>query len=199
MKAYLSFLLFFGFITGASMTNASKSSSTEIAIFSGGCFWCEEEAFDDLPGVISVISGYTGGHTKNPTYEQVSSEKTGHKESIQVTFDPTKITYEQLLEKYWHNIDPFNAKGQFCDIGDSYKAVIFYTNAAQKKQAEASKKNIEVQLGKAIVTILQPASTFYPAEDYHQKYAKKNPIRYKYYRYSCGRDKRLNEIWRKKS
>lgn len=202
MKKCFSFFALLGFIIGATMTNAKQSapsSSTEIAIFSGGCFWCEEEVFEHLPGVISVISGYTGGHTKDPTYEEVSGEKTGHKESVQVTFNPAKITYEQILEKYWHNIDPFNAAGQFCDIGDSYKAVIFYVNAHQKKAAEASKKKFEAQLGRGIVTEIQPAATFYPAEDYHQKYAQKNPIRYKFYRYSCGRDKRLQEIWGKGS
>lgn len=169
--------------------------TNEIAIFSGGCFWCTEETFEDLPGVISVVSGYTGGHTKNPTYEQVSGEKTGHKEAVQITFDPSKITYEQLLDKYWHNVDPFNASGQFCDIGDSYKAVIFYTTDEQKKQAEASKRAVEERLKKPIVTEIQPASTFYPAEEYHQKFAKKNPLRYSFYRYSCGRDDRLKDVW----
>lgn len=180
------------------MTKASKPSSStslEIAIFSGGCFWCEEEVFDDLPGVISVISGYTGGHTKNPTYEDVSGEKTGHKESVQVTYDPSKITYDQLLEKYWRNIDPFDGDGQFCDVGDSYKAVIFYSNAVQKEKAEASKQKFSAQLQEPIMTEIQPATTFYPAEDYHQKYAKRNPVPYKCYRSSCGRDKRLNKVW----
>ena len=115
-----------------------------------------------------------------------------------MTFDPAKITYDQLLDRYWHNIDPFDAEGQFCDTGDSYKAVIFYTNALQKEKAEASKEKFEAQLGREIVTEIQPATTFYPAEDYHQQYAQKNPIRYKFYRYSCGRDKRLHEIWGKK-
>lgn len=188
-------------IIGGPMTNAAKPSpsvSQEIAIFSGGCFWCEEEVFEGIPGVISVISGYTGGHTKNPTYEDVSGEKTGHKESVQVTFDPAKITYDQLLEKYWRNIDPFNGEGQFCDIGDSYKAIIFYTNSVQKEKAEASKKKLETQLHKPVLADIQRATIFYPAEDYHQNYAKKNPIRYKFYRSSCGRDKRLNEIWNTK-
>lgn len=191
------YTLVISLILGATMTKAEAEPqpSTEIAIFSGGCFWGEEEVFDDLPGVISVISGYTGGHIKNPTYAQVSNERTGHKEAVKVTFDPSKITYEQLLDKYWRNIDPFNASGQFCDIGDSYKAVIFYASEAQKTLAEASKKKVETQLGKPVVTELQAASTFYPAEEYHQKYAKKNPIRYKFYRYSCGRDKRLKEVW----
>jgi peptide-methionine (S)-S-oxide reductase len=174
-----------------------KTHSTEKAIFSGGCFWCVETAFEELPGVISVVSGYTGGHTPNPTYEQVSGEGTGHKESVEVTFDPTKITYDDLLGIYWHNIDPFDSEGQFCDKGDSYKAVIFYTNEAQKKKAEDSKKKVETQLKKPISTEIVAATRFYPAEEYHQKYAEKNPIRYKFYRYSCGRDARLKEVWGK--
>ena len=172
-------------------------SSAETAIFSGGCFWCEEEVFNHLPGVISVVVGYTGGYTPDPTYKEVSSERTGHKESVQVTFDPTQISYDQLLESYWHNIDPFNAFGQFCDQGDSYKAVIFYTNENQKQKVQASKKKLENHLQKAVVTEIQPASLFYPAEDYHQNYADKNPLRYKFYRFTCGRDKRLQEVWRK--
>ncbi|HUX79880.1 MAG TPA: peptide-methionine (S)-S-oxide reductase MsrA [Alphaproteobacteria bacterium] len=182
------------------MTHADKpvkSHSTEKAIFSGGCFWCVEVAFEGLPGVSSVVSGYTGGHTKNPTYEQVSGEGTGHKESVEVTFDPSKITYDELLETYWKNIDPFDAAGQFCDKGDSYKAFIFYTNETQKKKAEESKKKVEALLKKPVVTEIEAASTFYPAEEYHQKYAQKNPIRYKFYRYSCGRDKRLQQVWGK--
>lgn len=182
------------------MTHADeslKSNSTDVAIFSGGCFWCVESAFDKLPGVISAVSGYTGGHTLNPTYEQVSGEKTGHKEAVQVTFDPTKITYDELLETYWHNIDPFDATGQFCDKGDSYKAFIFYTNETQKKKAKESKKKHETELKQPIVTEIVGATTFYPAEEYHQKYYEKNPIRYKFYRYSCGRDARLNKVWGK--
>ena len=159
------------------MTHADeslKSNSTDVAIFSGGCFWCVESAFDKLPGVISAVSGYTGGHTLNPTYEQVSGEKTGHKEAVQVTFDPTKITYDELLETYWHNIDPFDATGQFCDKGDSYKAFIFYTNETQKKKAKESKKKHETELKQPIVTEIVGATTFYPAEEYHQKYYEKN-------------------------
>lgn len=196
MITWISLFGFLGTLANASVPSG-KPSSTEVAIFSGGCFWCEAEAFDELPGVISVVSGYTGGHTLNPTYEQVSTEGTGHKEAIQVTFDPTQITYDQLLDVYWHNIDPFDAAGQFCDRGDSYKAVIFYTNDAQKQKAETSKKTLEAMLNKPILTEIRASSPFYPAEDYHQHYAKKNPIRYKFYRYSCGRDKRLAEIWKK--
>lgn len=197
MKVTLYFISFLLLMTGASMTVTEKSmpSPAETAIFSGGCFWCEEEVFNHFPGVISVIVGYTGGHTPDPTYKEVSSERTGHKESVQVTFDPTQISYDQLLESYWHNVDPFNAFGQFCDQGDSYKAVIFYANEDQKQKAEASKKKLENHLQKPVVTEIQPASHFYPAEDYHQNYAEKNPLRYKFYRYTCGRDKRLQEVW----
>ena len=199
MITWISIIGFLGAMVNTSVIGADKpSSSTEVAIFSGGCFWCEAEAFNKLPGVLSVVSGYTGGHTIDPTYAQVSAEGTGHKESIQVTFDPTQITYDQLLDVYWHNIDPFDGKGQFCDKGDSYKALIFYTNDIQKHKAEASKKKLEAMLKQPILTEIQAASFFYPAEDYHQDYAQKNPIRYKFYRYACGRDKRLAEIWGKK-
>lgn len=200
MKFWIQIITFLGFIGGSAMTLAdqlSSPSSQEIAIFAGGCFWCEEEVFRELPGVFSVISGYTGGHVENPNYEQVSAGGTGHKESVQVTFDPAKISYDQLLEAYWHNIDLFDGEGQFCDKGDSYKAVIFTTNPTQKQKAEASKKVLEAQFGRPIATEILPASRFYPAEEYHQKYAQKNPLRYKFYRYRCGRDKRLAEIWGK--
>lgn len=192
----LSYLSFLG-IVGLMMNPAKASTSTETAIFSGGCFWCVDEAFNHLPGVISVTVGYTGGHTPNPTYEQVSHENTGHKESVQIVFDPTKITYDDLLTTYWHNIDPFDGGGQFCDKGDSYKAVIFYTNDKQQEKAETSKTNVEQQFQKPVATEIRQASPFYPAEDYHQHYAEKNPIRYKFYRYTCGRDQRLAQVWGK--
>lgn len=172
-------------------------ANQEVAIFAGGCFWCEEEVFDHAPGVISVVSGFTGGQTKNPTYPEVSAGGTGHLESVQVTYDPSKISYVQLLDLFWRNIDPFDAQGQFCDKGDSYHAAIFYSSPEQKKAAEASKAAVEQKLGKPVVTKIIPATPFYPAEDYHQHYAEKNPIRYKFYRYSCGRDKRLKEVWGK--
>jgi peptide-methionine (S)-S-oxide reductase len=198
MITWISFIGFIGLMTSISAASDDYSTQTEIALFSGGCFWCEAEVFNHLPGVISVESGYTGGHVANPTYEQVSRENTGHKESVKVIFDPSKITYDQLLEIYWHNIDPFDANGQFCDKGDSYKAFIFYTSPTQKQKAEATKQKLEVNFQKPIATEIQAASTFYPAEDYHQDYAHKNPLRYKFYRYSCGRDKRLTEVWRGK-
>lgn len=192
----LSYLSLLGII-GLMMNPAKASTSTETAIFSGGCFWCVEEAFNHLPGVLSVTVGYTGGHIPNPTYEQVSHENTGHKESVQILFDPMKITYDDLLAIYWHNIDPFDGGGQFCDKGDSYKAVIFYTNDEQQEKAEASKKKIEDKFQEPLATEIQPASPFYPAEDYHQHYAEKNPLRYKFYRYTCGRDQRLGQVWGK--
>ena len=169
----------------------------ETAVFAGGCFWCEETAFEGLPGVISVVSGYTGGQKKNPTYEEVSSGSTGHAESVEVTYDPSKITYEKLLYVFWRNVDPFQANGQFCDHGDQYRSAIFYKDEAQKRAAEESKRKLEEQpkfQGK-IVTQVVPASTFYPAEEYHQDFYKKNPVRYHEYRLGCGRDRRLKEIW----
>jgi len=172
--------------------------NTETAIFAGGCFWCEEAVFDDVPGILSATSGYTGGHTKNPTYEDVVTETTGHYESVKITYDPSKISYNEILKLFWHNVDPFDAEGQFCDKGPSYRSAIFYLNSAQKQAATESKKEMEKKLGKPIATQIIQASTFYPAEEYHQEYHKKNPIRYKFYRFACGRDKRLNEVWDKK-
>jgi len=167
------------------------------AVFAGGCFWCEETAFEGVPGVIAAISGYTGGQVPNPTYEQVSSGVTGHAESVQVIYDPSKITYEKLLDIFWHNVDPFQANGQFCDHGNQYRSAIFYKDEAQRKAAEASKARLEEEprfKGK-IVTQIVPASTFYQAEEYHQDFYKKNPVRYHSYRTGCGRDARLKEIW----
>lgn len=167
------------------------------AIFAGGCFWCEETAFEGVPGVISVTSGYTGGQKKDPTYEEVSSGGTGHAESVQVVYDPSKISYEKLLEIFWHNVDPFQANGQFCDHGNQYRSAIFYQGDAQRSAAEASKRKLEEDpkfRGK-IVTQIVPASTFYPAEEYHQDFYKKDPVRYHSYRTGCGRDARLKAIW----
>ena len=167
------------------------------AIFAGGCFWCEETAFEGVPGVISVTSGYTGGQKKNPTYEEVSSGGTGHAESVEVVYDPAKISYEKLLDIFWRNVDPFQANAQFCDHGDQYRSAIFYRDEAQKKAADESKRKLEQEArfrGK-IVTQIVPASTFYPAEEYHQDFYKKNPVRYHMYRTGCGRDARLKAIW----
>lgn len=166
----------------------------EKAIFAGGCFWCTESDFEKIPGVLSAVSGYAGGIVKDPSYEQVEAGGTGHREAVEVTFDPSKISYAQLLEHYWHSVDPTDNSGQFCDNGPQYRSAIFYTNAAQRAQAEASKAEVTKKLGKAYTDIL-PATNFYRAEEYHQHYARKNPVRYHFYRFNCGRDQRLKEIW----
>jgi len=173
------------------------AQDTAVATLAGGCFWCMEPPFDKLEGVISTTSGYTGGHTKNPSYKQTSSGKTGHTEAIQIVYDPRKVSYEKLLDVFWHNIDPTTPDQQFCDRGSQYRSEIFYHNEEQKHQAEASKAKLNKSkpFKAPIVTQVTQASTFYAAEDYHQDYYKKNPIRYRYYRYGCGRDKRLKQLW----
>ncbi|MEM7400487.1 MAG: peptide-methionine (S)-S-oxide reductase MsrA [Pseudomonadota bacterium] len=181
-----------------SETKSDNSSAVTKAIFAGGCFWCMEPPFDKLDGVISTISGYTGGHTDNPTYKQVSKETTGHYEAIEVSYDPSKIDYTTLLNVFWRNVDPLDAHGQFCDKGSSYRTAIFYLDEEQKKLAEESKQqlNDSDRFKQEVVTEVLEASRFYPAEDYHQDYYQKNPLRYKYYRFSCGRDARLEELWK---
>ncbi len=174
-----------------------ENGARETATFAGGCFWCMEPAFNKLPGVISVTVGYTGGHTKNPTYEEVSAGGTGHAESVQIVFDPSKIGYEKLLDVFWHNIDPTVKDRQFCDVGNQYRSAIFYHSEEQKNLAEESKKKVEESKAfpGPIYTEIVPAGRFYPAEEYHQQYYKKNPVRYKFYRWNCGRDQRLKELW----
>ncbi len=165
------------------------------ATFAGGCFWCMVHPFDQLPGVISVTSGYTGGTKKSPTYEEVSSGATGHAESVDVVYDPAKISYEKLLDVFWHNVDPFAKDYQFCDHGTQYRSAIFVHDETQKRLAEASKAAVQKRFKQPIQTEIVPASTFWPAEGYHQDYYKKNPLQYRFYRTSCGRDHRLREIW----
>jgi peptide-methionine (S)-S-oxide reductase len=168
------------------------------ATFAGGCFWCMEGPFDKLDGVVSTTSGYTGGTRKNPTYEQVSSGGTGHAEAVQIVYDPAKISYEKLLEVFWHNIDPVAQNRQFCDVGTQYRSAIFFHDANQKRLAEASKAEIQKRFAKQpVATEIVQATAFYPAEEYHQDYYKKNPLRYKFYRSGCGRDARLEELWGK--
>ena len=168
----------------------------ETATFAGGCFWCLQHDFDRVKGVIKTTAGFTGGNKENPSYEEVSAGNTGHVEAVQVIYDPKKITYHELLNYYWHNIDPTRNDGQFCDKGSQYRPVIFYHNEMQRKMAEKYKQNLieSNEIHPVLVEIL-PSKTFYPAEKYHQEYYKKNPFRYKYYRKTCGRDKRLKELW----
>ncbi len=182
---------------GSEDRQPAAPARTEKATFAGGCFWCMEAPFDKLPGVVSVTAGYTGGQLKNPTYEQVSAGGTGHAEAVQIVFDPQKIGYEKLLPVFWHNIDPTVKDRQFCDVGNQYRTAIFYHDAEQKRQAERSKAALEKSnpFPEPIVTEIVPAGVFYPAEEYHQQYYKKNPIRYRFYRTSCGRDGRLKELW----
>lgn len=167
------------------------------AIFAGGCFWSEEGLFDQVPGVISATSGYTGGTKADPSYEEVSSGTTGHAESVKVIYDPSKVTYSQLLELYWHNVDPLTPNAEFCDQGTQYRSAIFYVDEEQHRLAEESKRQLEAsgRFKQPIVTQIVSASTFYPAEEYHQDFVQKNPIRYRAYRIGCGRDARLKELW----
>ncbi len=169
------------------------------AIFAGGCFWCMEPPYDKLEGVYSTTSGYIGGHTKNPNYQQVSAGSTGHTEAVEVVYDPKVINYEKLLDVFWQNVDPLTPNAQFCDHGSQYRTGIFYLDEEQHRLAEASKQTLEDsgRFDKPIVTEITPAETFYPAEEYHQDYYEKNPLRYKLYRYGCGRDQRLEELWGK--
>lgn len=206
MRKYISIFFSLFFLNSYSFAAEKKTAAavsataaTETALFAGGCFWCMVGPFQKLNGVIKVESGYTGGHTLNPTYEDVSKKETGHRESVQVIFDPKKITYDELMNVYWKNIDPVDSAGQFCDKGNQYKSAIYYTTDEQKKIAETSKEKLAKSgvLQKPIVTEIIAAQKFYAAEEYHQDYYKKNPIRYKYYRNGCGRDKRLEELWGK--
>jgi len=171
----------------------------EKATFAGGCFWCMEHPFDALPGVVSVTAGYTGGRKKNPTYQEVSAGGTGHAESVQIVYDPSRITYAKLLDVYWHNIDPTVKDRQFCDFGSQYRSAIFYQSEEQRKEALKSKAELEKTrpFKEPVVTEIVPAGEFHTAEEYHQHYYKKNPIRYRYYRSGCGRDRRLKELWGK--
>ncbi len=178
---------------------AGAAPRLEKAVFAGGCFWCMQPAFEKVPGVKEVIAGYTGGHTKNPTYAEVTSETTGHVEAVEVIYDPSKVSYEKLLDVFWHQINPTDAGGQFVDRGPSYETGIFYFTEGQRRLAEASKLALERsgRFDKPIVTPIRKAGPFYRAEEYHQDYYKKNPLRYKFYRYNSGRDQYLKRIWGK--
>ena len=180
-----------------SIAMVTAATNLEKATFAGGCFWCMEHPFDELPGVVSVTSGYTGGHKKNPTYEEVSAGGTGHAEAVQIVYDPAIASYEKLLSVFWHNIDPTTKDRQFCDEGHQYRSAIFYHNEEQHRLALQSKAQLEKikTFREPVVSEIVQAAEFYPAEEYHQHYYKKNPIRYKFYRTTCGRDRRLKELW----
>jgi len=192
----LAALLMLSPLAGA-QTSPATATATAKAIFAGGCFWCVESDFDKIAGVISTTSGYTGGSTANPTYAQVSAHITGHAEAVEVVFDPARVSYAQLVERYWRTIDPTTRDRQFCDSGTPYRTAIFALDAAQLKTAQASKEALEKSkpFKEPIVSEIVLAGPFYPAEDYHQDYYKKNPIRYQYYRAGCGRDARLKQLW----
>ena len=179
---------------GARLTQSNREA---VAIFAGGCFWCMETAFEGIPGVKSVVSGYVGGTTRNPTYQQVSAGTTGHAEAVRVTYDPLRISYAKLLTIFWHNIDPLTPNAQFCDRGSQYRSGIFTLNGAQKKAALASKQALiaSKRFTRPIVTEVTPAGPFYPAESYHQDFYKKKPGHYRRYRLGCGRDRRLKQLW----
>ena len=197
--ALLTMVLFTNWAHSEKQTQKTHETSDNVAkaVFAGGCFWCMEPPFDKLEGVVATVSGYTGGHTENPTYKQVSSDTTGHFEAVEITYEPNKINYTTLLKVFWHNVDPLDAQGQFCDKGNSYRTAIFYLNEEQQKSAITSLDELTQSsyFEEPIVTEILPAKTFYPAEEYHQDYYQKNPLRYKYYRFACGRDNKLNELW----
>ncbi len=180
-----------------SMPADKKMNDTETAVFAGGCFWCTESDFDKVKGVLATTSGYINGHQKNPTYKQVSAGGSGHAEVVKVEYDPQQVSYDDLLDVFWRSIDPTTANAQFCDHGSQYRSGVFYMNETQKKLAMASKSALQKNkpFKEAIVTEISQAELFYPAEEYHQNFHDKNPIRYKYYRFGCGRDARLEELW----
>ena len=184
-------------LLGGTISMSAHAEKLEKATFAGGCFWCLEKPFDAVSGVVSTVSGYANGHLDNPTYKEVSRGSTGHTEVLQVTFDPGKVSYKELLDVFWRNHDPLDGAGQFCDRGYTYRPAIMIASEAQKEAAEASLAELKSsgKLDGEIVTSIEALTSFFDAEDYHQDYYNKNPIRYKYYRYSCGRDKRLDELW----
>jgi methionine-S-sulfoxide reductase len=196
-------VLLMSVLSAFAFSSASVPDEVELAkaTFAGGCFWCMEPPFDELEGVVATISGYAGGRVPNPSYEQVSTGSTGHLEVVQVTYDPTKVGYDTLLDVFWRNVDPTDGKGQFCDRGEQYTTAIFVHDEEQRRLAEASKKALSESgvLDEAVVTPIRDAVEFYEAEDYHQDYYKKNKLRYKLYRLGCGRDRRLRQVWARSS
>jgi methionine-S-sulfoxide reductase len=199
VPAIFTVFLYAPVLAGSRVPPQASGAHTQTAILAGGCFWCMESDFEKLDGVVDVVSGYTGGQVKNPTYRQVSSGSTGHVEAVEISFDADKITYPQILEFFWRHIDPTRAGGQFCDHGPQYRPVIFYVNEIQHRQALASAKQIAQTkpFPEPLKVAIVQAGTFYPAEEYHQDYYKKNPVRYRFYRYNCGRDARIEDLWGK--
>ncbi len=202
LRHTLQAMFFLALMSGVSGLGASQTPAVpdglHKATFAGGCFWCMEPPFERLDGVVTVTAGYTGGDIKNPTYEQVSAGGTGHAEAIEVVFDPKKVSYRELLDVFWHNVDPTQQNRQFCDVGDQYRSAIFYHSDHQKQLALDSKSELQQSerfASKQLYTQLVSAGPFYPAEQYHQDYAKKNPVRYKFYHWNCGRAQRLEEVW----
>lgn len=179
----------------SSLAAAQSEEGLERATFAGGCFWCMEPPYDKIDGVIETISGFSGGHVVDPSYEQVTRGGTGHLEVVQVVYDPEKVGYETLLDVYWRNVDPFDGGGQFCDRGESYRPAIFVQGEEQERLARQSLRDLQARFEQAIEVTIEPFEAFYAAEDYHQNYYDENPIRYKYYRWRCGRDDRLEEVW----
>jgi len=182
----------------AAQAPGPQPAKQAVATFAGGCFWCVEADFDKVAGVISTTSGYIGGHKANPSYEDVVQGGTGHAEAVEIVYDPAKVSYQKLLDVFWHNVDPLVKDRQFCDRGNQYRTAIFYRDEAQQKLAEASKARVEARFKQPVYTEIVAAGPFYKAEDYHQDYYLKNPIRYQFYRFNCGRDARLEELWGKK-
>lgn len=179
----------------AGINPAAAIAAPAQATFAGGCFWCMEHPFDELPGVISTTSGYMGGTVESPSYRQVSLGTTGHSEVVLVEYDTEQISYKTLLDTFWHNVDPLDSQGQFCDKGSQYRSAIFYGDEAEQRLAEASKETVSEQFDQPVATTIVPAKAFYPAEEYHQNYYQTHPARYRVYRFGCGRDQRLAQLW----
>jgi peptide-methionine (S)-S-oxide reductase len=192
-------VLLIGGWSAQSTDQAAADSTPGKAYFAGGCFWCMEEVFEKVDGVLSATSGYMGGTVSNPTYEEVSAGRTGHAESVEVVYDPAKVSYQKLLDAFWRNVDPITPNAQFCDHGNQYRSAIFFQTDEEKRASDSSKQTIEQskRFKEPIVTQIVMASRFFPAEEYHQDFYKKNPIRYKFYKYNCGRAQRLEELWGK--
>lgn len=197
MKRRSIFLAALMVVSSATVSAKPETDKRATAIFAMGCFWCAEADFEKVDGVVDVVSGYTGGRVRNPSYEQVSAGGTGHYEAVLVTYDPSKVKYSDLLSVFWRNVDPFDAEGQFCDKGESYRAAIFPSSVAERKAADASREYLVAHFKRDLATRIITRAPFYRAEDYHQDYYKKSPLRYRYYRSRCGRDDRLAEVWGK--